>query len=341
MADVIAFIDGFDHYTVAQGGRKYSVFPSGTSMGTGRTGSGQALTINNTSSVMEKTFSVNSQAWRVGLALRITANGASAMSLIQLKDGASAQCELVINSSRNIQINRNGTLVGSAGTTTLAQNTWYYIEWYASIKDSITSGNCQVYLNNVLELNLAGGSDIKNTTNAYANRVAITAQSSWTINIDDLVISTMDDTATPTFLGDLKVETLYPDGNGNYSDFDGSDGNSTDNYQLVDEAQNNDADYVTSDVVSDRDSYTLSNPTVVPASIKAVQITTSIRKDDAGSRVGRVFSRISGTNYESSDIALSTSFEFKSHIMETNPNTTSAWTASDLNSLEVGVKVES
>jgi hypothetical protein len=140
----------------------------------------------------------------------------------------------------------------------------------------------------------------------------------------------------------MRVVTLYPNGNGNYSQFVGSDGNSTNNFQLVDEAQANDnTDYVERDVVGDKDSYAFENLPSTPDAIKGVQICTIANKQDAGSRTGRMFFRISGTDYESADFTpAEASYTAFTHLADVSPATSSAWTESEVNGMEAGIKVQ-
>lgn len=336
----IVFIDGFDHYSISNITRKWTSNTIGSAMTTGRTGSGQALNLTTTGNC-EKVFSTTSQAWRIGFAFRLNSQTGSTFRFIGLKDGTSAQFELTFLDSRKLQFSRNGTLLGSAGSTTILTSTWYYAEFYVSIKDSISLGNAQLYLNGSQEIDLPATTDTKNTANAYADRVYIAGAGFWSLDVDDFVVSMESDTTTPTFLGDRKIVTLYPNGNGNYSQFSGSDGNSTNNYELVDDTTVNDSDYVTGDTVGYKDSYAFGNLSQTPTSIDAVQIVPCVRKDDAGSRIGRSFVRIGSTDYESGDITLSTSFIMSPHIMTTSPATSTAWTASEINNLEAGIKVES
>ena len=63
------------------------------------------------------------------------------------------------------------------------------------------------------------------------------------------------------FLGDCTVATLLPTGNGFVNQFVGSDGNSTDNYLLVDEQPPSSTDYVGSATTGQQDLYTLTNLT--------------------------------------------------------------------------------
>ncbi len=335
MADTIVWIDGFDHYTAAQSIRKYSAAIS--AMGTGRF-TGQ--TANYTSNVnSEKVFTTTSSAWRVGFAVKINST-TTAIQIFKLRDGANEQVDIGTSLTRQLRITRNGTQLG-VSTQTLNISQWYYVEWYVVISDSISSNQCYAKLDGADAINMTAGTDTRNTATT-ADRFAISGQGSNNIEIDDLVVSMMDTTTSPTFLGDLRVQTLFPNADGNYSQFVGSDGNSTNNYQLVDDTTTvNDADYSGSSTVSNKDSYNIENLTFTPGSIKAAKITSCMRRDDAGAKTGRVFFRTGGSDYESGDITpASSGFVFEGYIAELNPGTASAWTASDINALEIGIKVQ-
>src|SRR5437764_673985 len=51
--------------------------------------------------------------------------------------------------------------------------------------------------------------------------------------LDDLYVCDATGTTNNTFLGDVRVHTLVPSGNGTDSGLTGSDGNQVNNYQLV------------------------------------------------------------------------------------------------------------
>ncbi len=338
MADTIVWIDGFDHYAVAsQGIRKYNA--NFSSADTGRFG-GQAAQITSLLN-LEKVFSTTSAAWRVGFAAKLNTFGGNAFQMIRLRDGASDQVELGVSSTRQVRVTRNGTQL-AVSTQIMNMSQWYYLEWYVVISDSISTNQCVVMLDGVEVINLSATSDTKNTSNAYADRVIITGTGSNNHSIDDLVVSMMDTTTSPTFLGDLRVQTLFPNADGNYSQFTGSDGNSVNNYLLVDDTTSvNDADYTGSSTVGHKDSYNIESLTFTPTSIKAAKITSCMRRDDAGAKTGRLFFRTGGSDFEGSDITpASSGFVFEGHIAEVNPDTTVAWTASDITSLEIGIKVE-
>jgi hypothetical protein len=341
MANVINFIDGFDHYQPStQWFYKWNgLVGNAPGQVTGRFGVGQAIRFNVIHNLEQHAGNVY-QAWRFGFGLYLAATNNSNITLIALKDGSSSQVELGLDGSQKLRVTRNGTLVGSASTNSMASGTWMHVEWYIVITDTLSSGNCTVKVNGTTELSVTSG-DTKNTSSAQADRFTIGGAGNWDVYFDDFVATTMDVTTTPTFLGDRRVTTLYPDGNGNYSDFDGSDGNQVNNYQLVDEGSTvSTSDYVESATVTERDSYTFENPSVAPATIHALQLNVVAAKSDAGSRTIKPFFRIGGSNYDGSAVSPASSPTDLRHLLETSPATSTAWTSSELNGLEAGVKVE-
>jgi hypothetical protein len=134
------------------------------------------------------------------------------------------------------------------------------------------------------------------------------------------------------------VECLFPNGNGASSQWVGSDGNSTDNYLLVDEAApNDDTDYVTSATVGDKDTYAYSNLTPGSGSVYAVQIAAWARKTDVAERKIATIARTT-SEQDSADRTLATTYTYYLDVRNTRPGG-GAWSISDVNGAEFGVKV--
>ncbi len=334
----IVWIDGFDHYSAANGARKFTL-NSSVSMTTARYGSGQAIFMNSAATGLIKVLPTSSQAWRFGFAYQIT-SFANEPVIIGLQNGGTAQVELRLNVGQKLRVTRNTTQIGVSNKA-LNWNVWYYIEWYIVISDSIGSNQCIVKVNGEEWINLDPGTDTQNDTVSTADRFYSTSASSTTQVFDDLVVWQDAVTTSPTFAGDLRVVTLYPDGTGTYGTiFVGSDGNTTNNYQLVDETLVDDTDYVLGNTVGGtKDSYTFGNPTSTPASVAAIQLVSSAKKDDIGNCNGKLFLRVSSTDYESTATQLTTSYAFYTNVWETNPNTAGAWNSTTLNALEGGPSV--
>jgi len=143
------------------------------------------------------------------------------------------------------------------------------------------------------------------------------------------------------------MEVLYPTGNGNYSEFDGSDGNSTDNYLLVDEPNaDDDTTYVEFSTVSERDSYSFCNlgETVSGEGVLAVQLLNKVKKEGGTeARTAKSFVRISSTDYDSATehTLVDGTYTTEADLLVESPATTAQWTESEANALEAGIKVES
>ena len=259
----------------------------------------------------------------------------SARSLFSFRDAGTIQCDVRTDASGHLIVTRNGTQIGSTGTSVLLAGTWYYIEFSATIND--TTGAFTVRLNGASEI--TGSSlDTKNTTHAYADGVYFSSSAA-NIFYDDLYV---DDAA---FAGAIRIVKCFPDGNGASSQFTGSDGNSVNNYALVNHtitenfANGDSAGYVEDANVGDIDTYSMQNLPTVPTSIYAVQSSVGAKATDAGAKSINIVTRSGGTNYLSSNRVLTSSYVYYSQIQETDPDTGSAWTESGVNGVEAGIKV--
>jgi hypothetical protein len=142
------------------------------------------------------------------------------------------------------------------------------------------------------------------------------------------------------YLGDIRVECLFPNGDGASSAFVGSDGNSVNNYLLVDETvPNDDTDYVQGTVVGDKDTYAYQDLTTTAGSVYGVNIIPRHRKADAGGRTAVTVGRESGgTEADSSAITILDSYIYNYDIRETKPSG-GAWSISEVNGAQFGMKV--
>lgn len=225
--------------------------------------------------------------------------------------------------------------------------TWNFIEVKIKVSDSSSVGDAKLRINEKEVWSCGAGEDFKHSSNSTNNIVTAqigTQTGGGTIYgyIDDLYICDATGSINNTFLGDCKCEVLYPNANGNSSQFMGSDGNQVDNYLLVDdETHTGDTDYVYDDTVDQIDLYAFDNLTATIASIKGVIVTPVMRKDDAGSRTARAMIRQNSSNYEGAELFPSTDYQHFPTIWETDPDTSSAWTETGVNSAEFGLTIES
>lgn len=253
------------------------------------------------------------------------------------------QIGLRLTNSYHLEVRRGGnrtsipgTLLGTS-TNSLSVDTWYYIEFKCLIGNS---GSFELRVDGFTEAS-ASGVDTSESAVTTFNSVgwggAGSAVSS-IIYIDDIYVLDTNGSVNNDFLGVVTVETLSPNGNGNYSQFTGSDGNSVDNYLLVDESPPNISDFVESSNTGDKDTYTFENLSA-GVTIHAVQIDTYAQAEAGGSRDLKNITRISGTDYNLGTKTFEVSDTYNLDIQEISPATSLAWTESEVNGLEFGVEV--
>lgn len=125
-----------------------------------------------------------------------------------------------------------------------------------------------------------------------------------------------------------------PGGNGNSSQWVGSDGNSTDNYALVNDTS--DATYVESNVDNNKDTYAYGNMASSSGTILGVNHWTRASADVLPANIIPV-ARLSGTELDGSGLTLTSSLAWSQYMFETKPGGGS-WSASDVDSAEFGYK---
>jgi hypothetical protein len=157
---------------------------------------------------------------------------------------------------------------------------------------------------------------------------------------DDIYIDDMTGETTPTIGPILRFYPLTPNGNGNYAQFDGSDGNSVDNYLLVDERPPGTSDYVQTNVVDEYDSYQLTSYTLATG-----ETVEAIIPIIYGIRYGNSEQIALGTRYSSTDLIgsdqnLATSYTLGTYRWErqtTKPGG-GAWDQTSMDGAELVIK---
>lgn len=221
-------------------------------------------------------------------------------------------------------------------------NRWTYVE--IRVKVSNTVGEVEVKLNGVQKLNVSGvdtkdgsGADqITHINLAGADGSADTADYNYLW--DDVYIVNKDGTSNNDFLGPHKVESIFPDAEGDNIDFTPSTG--TDNSALIDEnPRNDDTDYNESGTTGHYDLLTAGNLSTITGNIKGIQLNNDARVTDASpvDLINKVKSTVEdeAAAQQVSDTSYVTFFD----IWEEDPNTSAAWTVSNVNALQIGYEV--
>jgi hypothetical protein len=338
----LRFIDSFDHLVTADLAAKYTSMAACTiSAGTGRHSS---ASLRSTNAAGLCTQTLDAQAtWIVGFAVKASALPSANMRLHSLLDGGTVQCELWLNTDGTLELRRfNNAVTGGLSSNALSTNTWYYLEYKATIADSIGANTAQIRVNGVVWATVATGQDLKNTANASANQVRLgpAASNAVTLDFDDYYV--LDGTGAGPhndYLGDCRVDCVLPSADGTYATWTPSTG--TDHYAVVDESSPNSTDYLSDGSVGERDTHAFTDlPSLPSATIYGAQLNLYCAKDDAGSRSVAACCKSGGTTATGATQALSTSYKYYQQLYVEDPDTPGTpWTEAGLNAAEFGVEV--
>lgn len=335
----LRFVDSFDHYATGDVLEKWtapetSISTQAIATGTGRRGT-NGWTSSGTSRGLIKGVP-NHATHIIGFAVNFGgAVPTVAANIIEFREGGQTHLAVRINADLSLSVRRATTTLATVGGV-LPANGFFYLEFKGTVHD--TTGAYEVRVNGANVLS-ASGIDTRDGGAGVTASVVLGCVISNMV-FDDLYICDGAGSTNNDFLGDVRVDCFQPSGNGNSSQLLGSDGNSTDNYLLVDEtAPNDDTDYVSSSTVSQKDTYAFPNMSHTPATINGVQVVMSAKKDDAGLRSIASVTRSGGADTDGTTQAVSTSYFYYMQILETDPNTAAAWTQSGFDAAEFGIKV--
>lgn len=336
---MLIFADGFDHYATADLPKKsWTLAGAPTIVSAGRRGGGALQSSNSSSQTATRVLPANTSALVVGAAISCTTQSSisSDYELIAFVDGTTTQVAIRLTASGRLAIYVGSTLVAAAARPFILGG-FQYIELKASIHN--TTGAYELRVNGETLMS-ASGINTRATANNYANgvRFGTTAGNFLLQTTDDVYCCDTTGAVNNNFLGDVRVDTLLANGAGSNAAFTSSSGGA--NYTNVDEAAPNTTDYNSSSTLNAIDSYVMTDLSALASdTIFAVQASVAVLKDDAGTRSIGVVAKSGGTTTVGGNVALSTGYSFASTVLETDPNTGTAWTEASVNALEVGVKV--
>lgn len=273
----------------------------------------------------------------VGFAMRAGYNVAGDLVRFLSDDGATLHGGL----SRNV----GGTADLFTGTSTVVATTpnpvfdssvWQYYEVVFVLGDA--GGSIDFYMNSDPTPVLSFSGDTKiGGTKTVLDKVIVIGPSFQ--EMDDIYILNGAGAAPLNDrIGEVKCFPLAPSGNGTTNQGVGSDGNSTDNYLLVDEPalSLNAGDYVDILTDGDKDLYAYGNLVPTTGSILNVEAVSQALKTDTGAKSLRHRVRSGGSEATGPDGALAqTRLPVRDQFF-LNPVTAADWTIAEVNAMEVG-----
>ena len=343
---MLLWIEGFEGFgdTIASApaptgiiGRKYLSVTSESDMRirTGRLG-GYSLHFPNSGCIMTTPVLTTNATLVVGMAIKFISLNSSLLAFLSLYDTTTLGMNLRVSSAGELGVYRGSTSLATTSGLNLVTDTWYYIEFKVVCNNTTGSYEVRVGGSNVLS---DSGLDTQAGSNAYHDRVSLRAGSSSYHYFDDLYCLDASGSSNNNFLGNMRVVAIRSDGDTTAKDWARSAG--SDNYALVNEVEcDDDTTYVENDTSTEKDLYEYTAVADLANSVKGIQINTTCRETDTNSFSLQTVVK-SGTT-ESDDTAQnigSTSYVTKTRLLETDPDTATAWTLSGINAAQFGIKV--
>jgi len=282
--------------------------------------------------------------------------GCDNMNVYMMTSDRDTQIRINITSDGKVKIYRGSTLLEETPQDYVSPGTWFHIEAKVVLDDTV--GSYEVRLN---EVTVLSGSGID--TQAYSGegvakiRLSGGQYQSGYGAFDDFFFldgNASDDPANLNndFLGDCRIDCIYPNAAGDYTDF--TPYPSAPNYENVDDPHiteggdiDDDETYNESPTVGHKDIYNLESVEALGTPIYAAAQNSCMRKTDAGRRYVRQLIKVNGTDYlrdtgltnNDGEWYLTDNYKVTQRPLDVNPDTELAWTESDLNSLQSGVQI--
>lgn len=355
--------DGFDHYGatadfLSRSGFLQYQLPSPQltiSFVTGRNGFGKAVKLDsgNSNSALRAVFGDRNAEAFFGQAMMIPAGTLASIASVYLvlMDNVAAAPQVTIYFNANnysIQIFRgsiSGTSIHLSANNVWTGDVWNYVEVRGKIDNS--AGVIDVHINGV-SVTSVSGVDTQATANAWFDSadffVVPPPSGASFIWLDDFyycdTTTGAGATAANTFLGDVRVATLFATGDDSVQWTPNSGAN---NFSRINEiAMDSDMSYVSTATATNQDTYVFQPLVNTVATIFGIQLTIAGRKDDAGSRVIKQVLKSGGTTDFGADHALpDVTYAYFTDQWILDPNTSANWTRTNVNAIEAGVNMVS
>lgn len=327
----LVLMEGFDHLTAGQMTTKgWSNNPN--SVVGGRFG-GQAFRwSNNSSGNGTHALPASYSTLFMGCAVKMS-SVAGAGDVFTIQAGSTLTCRLQITAAGILRVQNSGSTTVATGTTALNPGTWYYVEVKVVIAGA--SGSVEVHLNGVSEIAATTGNFASTNVDTIGLNGARSGASN-TVDFDDIyVLDTTGSAPRNTFLGDVRVATIYPSSDGAHTAWTPDSG--TAHFSRVNETTpDGDTSYVSDSTPGDIDSYGFGDIDGA-ATVYGVQTNLYARKDDAATRQIAPLTRQASTDYVGATVTLGSTYTTYSQLFNQDP-VAADWTAGNVNADEFGVK---
>ena len=334
----LLFIDGFDHYDQIR--RKWvvgSTFDNPTFV-TGRFG-GQALKAqfqNNASSIKQ---SLGPQT-ELFAGFAFYPPGLIPDSHLRIRDASGGiRASLSISSAGEITLSAGGqTNTSVASTITTAQ--WHYIEVHYTAKSVGGIFECRV--DEVAVALITGDTTTGAVDDIESLGIVTSGTNTPRYLYDDLYICNGEGTSNNTYIGDCRVNTLYPKANGISNNFTPTE--ATNWGSASETVMDDDTTYVESGLVGakeDYDNQDFTDKGLAPGAIFGVQTSNATKRTDAGTIKFINEMVIAGIRY-TDNIELTpgnANYFIDTYIRDTDPSDDATWTEDKVAAVGSGLTI--
>ena len=351
-------VDGFDYYPTADIPKKWTASYTDvlgnlpTIVAQGRFGTGTGAAQMGGFGVAGLAKNINIGVAIVGFAFKTSISTLGNILTLSNKNGYTQSALMVNNGVLSYTNGTRGTYTGTSSVP-ITLNTWNYVEVKCNPKASALAGENQVRLNGVVVIDVPAGTNtigdsiynamgITSLLLAGGYRISnnVVGVNGALVYYDDFYLADNTGSVNNDFLGDIRIETIYPTAAGDVTQFTPTTGA---NWQCVSETpENGDTSYVAGVTPGTKDLYQVNDLSTNPTLVHGIQISTIARKDDAGNRVISPIVKSGGVEYDhtaTNAFGLADGYTLHLDLWETNPNGNVLWTGSTINAMQLGIKV--
>ena len=252
-------------------------------------------------------------------------------------NGTTSQVYVTLNAGGSLSIVRgDGTVLATSASNVYPGGSWQYIELCAAIDSTV--GYCELRVNGGTVATFSGNTRSGGVSTSIDRFDLLrTSAGTETDYWDDLYVCDATGTSNNTFLGDIQVQTLLPNGAGASTQFTPT-GAAT-NWQAVSKIPYSTTVYNSASTVGFLDLYTLSPLSVGTGTVMGIQTNMISNKTGAGTANIKAALRSGGSVYFDTTLALSTTAAWSGAVRQTDPATSVAWTVNGVNGLQAGAEV--
>jgi len=334
-------MDGFDHYSTEYLTKKGWTLQGGTPTIdlTGGVDGGGCVKLDYAEILRYDMGDVGGTKFTFGMAIYFEALANSALrKLWEIENdigGSYFMCQA--SSDGHIEIWNNGIpgKIWDSGTGFYTTGQWYYLELQCEIANG-AAGYFEARWNNVV-LKTQSGDNVW-TGGSNISHIHYQGPSSSPLRLDNFYLLDENGSKNNDFLGPCKVNTILPNGAGNYAQLTGVIGA---NYANVDEAQLGGDDYNRGNTSGLKDSYAYpALDSEIPDDIPGIQVNAGAEKTGDNSHQWRSLIRKSSTDYNGTTQDLDKGdINIKTEVHETDPSDSSDWDKSKVDACEFGVEL--